>query len=170
MAWLNVKKIKSSLLWIDGRAPAGSGIPGMLPAGSTMFLLVFCVLQFLCLKGMEVEDGNNLNAAGAVVHWIFGQCRVYSFRWSFLQLQQCSSALPQVRNKLWTMFREEKRVHYNALDNLKPFLTSLMQSLARWLYLSACCCFYYVCFLFSPTTCLIPQIILQQTFLSLKWP
>lgn len=122
------------------------------------------------------RGGKNLNAAGAVAHRIFGQSRVYSFRWSFLQLQQCSSALSQVRNKkyirnkLWTMFREEKRVHYDALDNLKPFLTSLMQSLARWLCLRARCCFYYVCFLFSPTTCLILQIILQQTFLSLKWP
>lgn len=121
------------------------------------------------------RGGKNSNAAGAVAYGIFGQCRVYSFRWSFLQLQQSSSALSQVRikkyirNKLWTVFREEKKVHYDALDNLKPFLTSLMQS-CKMALPYACCCFYYVCFLFSPTTCLIPQIILQQTFLSLKWP
>lgn len=46
----------------------------MLPAGSTVFLLILCVLQFLCLKRMEIEEENN--AAGAVAHGIFGQCRV----------------------------------------------------------------------------------------------
>lgn len=77
---MDVEKIKSSLLQTNGRAPAGSGAPGMLPACSTMFLLILCVLQFLCLKGMEIEEKKNLNTAGAVAHGIVGQCRVCSFR------------------------------------------------------------------------------------------
>lgn len=40
----------------------------MLPAGSTTFLLVLCVLQLLCLKGVAIEEEKNLNEASAVAH------------------------------------------------------------------------------------------------------
>lgn len=172
MAWLDVEKIKSSLLWIDGRVPAGSGAPEMLPAGSTVFLLVLCVLQFLCLKGMEIEEEKN--AAGAVAHGIFGQCRVILSGEAFYS---CSRALlpchrSEIRNTLEISFelclgREKRSIVMHWTTSNPSWLPWC--SLAKWVCLMPAVVFP-TCFVFSTLTCLIPQIILQQTFLSLQWP
>lgn len=47
------------------------------------------------------------------------------------------------------MLREGQKVHYDALDNLKPFLTSLMQSCKMGLPY-ACCCFFLLVFSSPP--------------------